>query len=433
MILNTLSRLFWAFGLVSGWTSALAQVPTPQPPTRMPDRVILNVTATPETSFAVNWRTDTTVATGTLEWTVATDGPEFAEQVDRQPARRELLQVKQDDGVKVIAHYFSAHVEGLTPGRRYVYRVGNRDAWSEWYQLRLPDMRHQKLSFLYFGDAQNEIKSMWSRVIREAFKTAPQVDFMLHAGDLIHHYDNDAEWGEWFYAGNFLHAMVPSLATPGNHEYHHGRLSPQWQPQFNLPQNGPAGLKETCYAVNYSDLKVISLDAVQIDHVLGRRKRQLEWLDSVLTNDPRKWTVVTLHYPVFSTAEGRDNEKLRERLKPLLDKHHVDLVLQGHDHAYGRGRVGNVPTGAAYSDRTSGTMYVVSVSGPKMYGLSASPWMERRAGNTQLFQVIHIEGDVLSYEAFTATGTLYDAFDLQKTAGKLNTLINKIPPVDERR
>ncbi|MBT1712638.1 metallophosphoesterase, partial [Fulvivirgaceae bacterium PWU5] len=77
----------------------------------------------------------------------------------------------------------------------YVYRVGNVDAWSEWYQLRLPDMQHKKLSFLYFGDAQNEIKSMWARVIREAFKTAPQVDFMLHAGDLIHNYDNDAEWG----------------------------------------------------------------------------------------------------------------------------------------------------------------------------------------------------------------------------------------------
>ncbi|MBT1712593.1 metallophosphoesterase, partial [Fulvivirgaceae bacterium PWU5] len=88
---------------------------------------------------------------------------------------------------------------------------------------------------------------------------------------------------------------------------------------FNLPQNGPSGLKETCYAVHYYDLKVISLDAIQIEHPLGRHKRQLEWLDSVLTKDPRKWTVVTLHYPVFSTAEGRDNEKIRERLKPLLD------------------------------------------------------------------------------------------------------------------
>jgi hypothetical protein len=426
-------RLFGTLGLVAGSTLAIAQAPRPQLSVRTPDRVILNITATPETSFAVNWRTDTTQAAGTLEWTVATDGPEFTKQVNRVPAQRELLKVKQDNGLKVIAHYFSAQVEGLTPGQRYVYRVGDVDAWSEWYQLRLPDMQHKKLSFLYFGDAQNELKSMWSRVIREAFKTAPQVDFMLHAGDLIHRYDNDAEWGEWFYAGNFLHAMVPSLATPGNHEYNHGKLSPQWRPQFNLPQNGPRGLKETCYAVNYSDLKVISLDAIQIEHPLGRHKRQLEWLDSVLTNDPRKWTVVTLHYPVFSTAEGRDNEKLRERLKPLLDKHDVDLVLQGHDHAYGRGRVGNVPTGTAYNDRSSGTMYVVSVSGPKMYGLSDTPWMERRAANTQLFQVIHIEGDVLSYEAFTATGTLYDAFDLQKSAGKLNTLINKIPAVDERR
>ena len=54
--------------------------------------------------------------------------------------------------------------------------------------------------------------------------------------------------------------------TPGNHEYGKGViLSPQWRPQFNLPLNGPKGLEETCYFVNYSNLKVISLDAEQID------------------------------------------------------------------------------------------------------------------------------------------------------------------------
>jgi hypothetical protein len=222
------------------------------------------------------------------------------------------------------------------------------------------------------------------------------------------------------------------MMTPGNHEYHHGRLAPQWRPQFNLPLNGPEDLKETCYAINYSDLKVISLDAEQIEHAHGNRKDQLAWLDSVLTHDPRKWTAITFHYPIFSTTASRDNETLRKHLKPLLDKHRVDIVLQGHDHAYGRGRVSNVPTGTTVSDRTSGTMYVVSISGPKMYDLSASSWMERRARNTQLFQVISIEGDILSYEAFTATGALYDAFTLEKSAGKLNTLVNKIPAMRER-
>ncbi len=401
-------------------------------PSREPDRVILNLTANPETSIAVNWRTDTTTAAGFVEWTTATPGPDFRENVGKLEAKREKLKVKHLEEPEVKANYFSATINELKPGVKYVYRVGREGSWSEWYQVQMPDASSKKLSFVYFGDAQNDVKSMWSRVIREAYKTLPTVDFMLHAGDLINRHDRDIEWGEWFYAGNFIHAMVPSMMTPGNHEYGKGVvLSPQWRPQFNLPQNGPKGLEETCYAINYSNLKVISLDAEQIDESPLYLEKQRLWLDSVLANDPRKWTAITFHYPVFSTKPNRDNENLRNYFKPRFDKHKVDIILQGHDHAYGRGMVTNVPTGKNVKEE-SGTVYVVSVSGPKMYDLSNDSWMQRKARNTQLFQVISIEDNLLTYQAFTASGELYDAFDLIKSAKKVNKLINKIPEVIER-
>lgn len=402
-------------------------------PAREPDRVILNLTETPGTSLAVNWRSDTSIAEGFVEYAVATSGPEFSELVTRISARLEPLTTKHLEEPRVDAHYFSATITGLMPAEKYVYRVGTDGAWSEWYQVQMPDTEGEKLSFIYFGDAQNDLKSMWSRVIREAYKTIPTVDFMLHAGDLINRHDRDLEWGEWFYAGSFIHATVPSVMTPGNHEYGKGViLSPQWRPQFNLPLNGPTGLEETCYVVNYPNLKVISLDAEQIDESPFFLNKQARWLDSVLTNDPRKWTAITFHYPVFSTKPNRDNEKLRERFKPIFDKHKVDIVLQGHDHAYGRGMVNNVPTGYSVNDKTSGTMYVVSVSGPKMYDISNDPWMDRKARNTQLFQIITIEKDVLSFQSFTATGELYDAFDLEKRRDKPNKLVNRIPESKER-
>jgi len=401
-------------------------------PSKEPDRVILNLTANPETSIAVNWRTDTTISSGYIEWTKATPGPEFRDLVSKREAGRESLTVKHGDEPQVKANYFSTMVNDLTPGVKYVYRVGTEGAWTEWYQLQMPDPSKKKLSFVYFGDAQNDIKSMWSRVIREAYKTLPTVDFMLHAGDLINRHDRDVEWGEWFYAGNFIHATVPSMMTPGNHEYGTGVvLSPQWRPQFNLPLNGPKGLEETCYVINYSNLKVISLDAEQIDESPIYLEKQRRWLDSVLTADPKKWTALTFHYPVFSTKPNRDNENLRNHFKPIFDKHKVDIVLQGHDHAYGRGMVTNVPTGKSVKD-VSGTVYVVSVSGPKMYDVSNDPWMQRKARNTQLFQVITIDGNKLIYEAFTASGELYDAFDLIKSEKKGNKMINKIPGTPER-
>ena len=79
-----------------------------------------------------------------------------------------------------------------------------------------------------------------------------------------------------------------------------------------------------------------------------------------------------------------------------------------------------------------GTVYVVSVSGPKQYGRNDFAFA-RRAEDTQLYQIISIDGDELRYQARTATGTLYDAFTLRKQANKANALINQIPDTPENR
>ncbi len=69
----------------------------------------------------------------------------------------------------------------------------------------------------------------------------------------------------------------------------------------------------------------------------------------------------------------------------------------------------------------------------KMYQLDREPWMQRAAEDTQLFQVVHIDGARLKYEARTARGVLYDAFDLEKRNGEPNRLTNRVPESDERR
>ena len=400
-------------------------------PSRYPDQIILNLSEDPLHSVAVNWRTNLEVAAGEVQVAIATHGPEFRKDVSAIAASTQTFSNQYKEEPAISAHYHSAHIDDLLAGEQYVYRVGKDTLWSEWLQIKMP--AEDKLSFIYFGDAQNEVKSMWSRVIRKAYATMPEVDFMLHAGDLINRSNRDVEWCDWFYAGGAIHAMIPSVMTPGNHEYTDVVLSPQWQPQFNLPKNGPIGLEETCYEINYPNFKLISLDAEQIDESDKFREDQMIWLDSILTNNPRQWTAITIHYPLFSTKPDRDNPELRAALKPIIDKHRVDIVLQGHDHAYGRGRVSNQSSGTNIQDGESGTMYVVSVSGPKMYTVSEKSWMKRKAGNTQLFQIISIEGNTLHYDAYTATGDLYDAFDLVKqTNSSANKLVDRIPTMTER-
>ena len=114
---------------------------------------------------------------------------------------------------------------------------------------------------------------------------------------------------------------------------------------------------------------------------------------------------------------------LRGDLKPIIDKYGVDLVLQGHDHTYARG-LEKIPM---EKGKAAGTMYVVSVSGPKMSDVLRADWMERTAGHTQLFHVVAIDGDVLNFKAFMATGELYDEFELHKSQGNANKLVDKSP------
>lgn len=84
----------------------------------------------------------------------------------------------------------------------------------------------------------------------------------------------------------------------------------------------------------------------------------------------------------------------------------------------------NVATGVNRFDPTAGTVYVVSVSGPKQYDVSDDhPLMERFGEDTQLFQVVEIDGDELRFESRTAIGGLYDGFTLRKRAGRANEMI----------
>ncbi|MCA9084255.1 MAG: metallophosphoesterase family protein [Planctomycetaceae bacterium] len=397
-------------------------------PTADPDRIVLSWSADPSTSAAVAWRTDVSVKEAVGQIALAEDGPKFSDKAVSVMAT--TVPLETDLGT---SHRHSVAFTGLKPDERYVYRVGDGANWSEWSQFRTAAAEPQPFQFAYFGDSQNSLKAYWSRVVREAYAEAPRAAFMIHAGDLINNAKKDAEWGEWFYASGFIHRSTPCIATPGNHEYttqggsKERSLTTQWRPTFALPENGPDGLKESCYWFDYQGARIISLNSNELF------REQAAWLRTVLSNNPSQWTIVTCHHPLYSSKAGRDNEELRSTWQPVFDDFKVDLVLQGHDHTYARTGLmtaeSNLETGQARQDSQAGTVYVVSVSGPKMYELGRRPFMKRVAEDTQLYQVIDIDDDRLTYRAFTATGRLYDQFQLQK--GAPNRLIEQIPDTPE--
>lgn len=421
-------RPAWALALFTSLAAAAAgaQAPTPaaEPNTLVPqgvvryaagafpDRIVASPAQDAARGFAVSWRTGAQVQAPWLEVVVAGDSPDMGTPRRVRAATRAL---RTENGA---AHHHRADVDGLAPGTLYAWRVQGDGTWSPWRQLRTADAAGsgEPLTLLYLGDTQNKNASLVTRVAYEALRHAPEARLALFAGDLVSGGDgeDDNEWGEWFDATAALAQGMLLAPAAGNHEYfeefedtprERRVLGAHWPASFALPGNGAPGARATSYWFDAGDLRVVVLDGTSaLD--LGTARSQAEWLGRVLSAGPRRWSIVVVHQPMYSPRQDRDNALLREHVLPVLERRRVDLVLQGHDHVYGR------RGGAGGADGTP--QYLVSVAGAKQYRLSerARRTMAPVAEDTQLFQVLRIDGDVLRYEARTATGRLYDAFSL---------------------
>lgn len=380
-------------------------------PTVLPDRIVATPLQDAATGFSVTWRTIGGVSSPLLEIIEASDSPDQW-QDDQAPRQIQASSLVLEAG-NGVAHHHRAMVDGLQPDTLYAWRVQGQGTWSPWRQLRTAALAGAPLEFLYFGDTQNQNASLTTRVMHEAIRHAPRANLALFAGDLVSEAVDDDEWGEWFDATAPLASMMLAPA-PGNHEYfeefedtpqERRVLGSQWLAHFHLPNNGASGASQTSYWFDYQGIRFAVLDGTSaLD--LGTAAAQAQWLDRVLDDNPLRWSVVMIHQPFYSPRAGRDNRVLREYLQPVVERHGVDLVLQGHDHTYGR-RLGE-------SDDGRPPVYLVSVAGAKQYRLSeqARASMSPTGEDLQLFQVLRLTGSRLDYEARTATGRLYDSFSI---------------------
>jgi len=377
-----------------------------------PERLILTLTENPSTSQAVTWRTCAKVSNPKAQIAAVADSLALKDNLRTINAVSEEVRLGNDN----LVYHYSAVFEALKPDTLYAYRVGTDDHWSEWNQFITARAGHDPFKFVYLGDPQEDVKSMCSRVFRAAYKTASDAAFWLFVGDLVDNGDNDEEWAELFHALGWIPRMTPMILLPGNHEYPDKRylqdkdykLFHLWRPHFTLPENGPQGLEETAYYIDYQGVRFVMLNGNE------KIQEQARWLDKILSENPQLWTIVGIHQPVYSTAKYRNDSKLQTHLAPIFDKHSVDLVLQGHDHTYSR--TYKIKNGFRVEDNEKGTVYVISNSGPKLYEVKTHEkgLMARIETGRQLFQVIHIDHNRLFYESVDVKGEVHDSFALEK-------------------
>jgi acid phosphatase type 7 len=388
---------------------------------QVPERVILNITDEPSTSIAVTWRMAGEGANASVQYAEATRWTEFTKQLSAEKAKTEKVELKKN----IFAYHYSAVIRGLKPHTRYVYRVGSDSVWTEWNQFSTSSEKAEPFSFVWFGDPQNDIAQHCSRMFRQAFQTAGDAKFWLFSGDITTEPEDDL-MGELFTATGFIFRTIPSALVPGNHDMaylvengqivrnkkgHKMRVkfvSLLWHAHYTLPENGISGMEETSYTFDYQGVRFIMMNSNT------RLEEQAAWMEKLLAANANRWTVVTFHHPLYSSGADRDDKETRNAFLPLIDKYHVDLVLTGHDHTYSRSY--KLRNGTVVPNTEKGTVYVLSVSGPKQYELTPvyKNLMAKIAGNIQLFQVVSIDGKTLNYKCYTAAGELFDSFALTK-------------------
>ncbi len=120
------------------------------------------------------------------------------------------------------------------------------------------------------------------------------------------------------------------------------------------------------------------------------------------------------HHPAYSSKPSRDNRELREMWGSIFDKYHVDIALQGHDHAYLR-------THPMFAEErvgtpAEGTVYIVSVSGTKMYDQGDREYEAFGMTNVATYQTmdIQISGDRMVYRSYDTDGALRDELIIEK-------------------
>jgi hypothetical protein len=385
-LLFVLAVSMGALACESGSERAPAATSGAHPPTA----IVLNPTATPTTSQTITWRTAAAYSTQRVAFHRAVDTKARYAYGHRKPAT-----TVRNSGSAQPA--YTATMTGLEPGTRYVYRVVTSGGSSSRYSFTTPDASvGEGWQLLSFGDTQIDNANVPKRIIAAATKRFRAADLMLQAGDVVNHPWEHREWVGLFSALTPTRYSKNWAISIGNHEQCilvtscRSNRGEGFRTYFTWPDNGYAQQRDTWFYTDYPGVRLVVLDDFASDVA-----RQAAFLDTALADNPQQWSVVLMHAGPFASRADRTNATVRTYLLPIIRKHDVDLVLNGHDHSYARGYVGDPDS----------TVFATSVSGPKYYTTSGKDWRDHGASkivtarDISTYQVVDVSGSTLRYRA----------------------------------
>ncbi|GAA2214122.1 hypothetical protein GCM10009850_095860 [Nonomuraea monospora] len=291
---------------------------------------------------------------------------------------------------------YNAHatIDGLKKKTAYSYRVGHEGAWSATYSFETQDFTGD-FDFLFFGDPQIGASgdvakdgAGWADTLNVALAANPDAALLVSGGDQVESANNETQWNAFL--GSDKLRQYPWAATIGNHDVG-GKAYEQhfWTPNTDRSTayyNGDAATRSGGdYWYEYNDVLFIDLNSNA--YASGADAAHIDYVTKVIDEhgDDAKYTVLVYHHSIYSPAShanDSDNIQRRKDFPAAFSNLGVDLVLQGHDHAYTRsyliknGQKANAaekPGAAQVTQGPGGVVYVTanSASGSKYYNLTA--------------------------------------------------------------
>lgn len=393
----------------------------------------------------LSWSDSDTNGTMTITWTTEFDDAATTVEYGIDSTEEFVLEGESFEANSGLGFIHYVELTELEPNTVYRYRVGGLGRWTEEEQFHTsPEPCTEPFRFIVMGDNRPDIPELpqpnWQPILEEAVGHEPA--FIVHTGDIIMDGESTNQWNTFFDDSEPYLATQPLMPTLGNHDDGPGEgETANYNQLFSLPKNSVTET-EDFYYFTYSDAIFVSISSQTATGGEIPFQTQADWLDQVLTDNPRTWKFVFLHHPPYASHRVFDlgitefefnhppNENEQNAaLVPVFDRHHVDMVFAGHNHYYERfqplyGGAGN-DQGNVVDDYSDGTIYVITGGAGAftydeydIFGVEIDliAWLCGEADGSSVcsgkhhYVIIEIDGPTLTYEAW-ATGQQLDGWD----------------------
>lgn len=290
-------------------------------------------------------------------------------------------------------------LSGLSAGTRYGYETSGHGLESSTGTFGTAPATAAPFRFVIYGDTRTD-GSLHARMAQAIHAEA--ADFVLHTGDLVGDGRDDAQWHRFFGIEGDLLRDAPLVPVIGNHE---------------IMRPGSAGIDafrryvhcdpaspspELDYPFAYGNVRFVVLNAFDDWTTSARR----DWLDAELTRAraevPDGFVIVAMHWGLCSCGPHGENRAARSAgIDDVLRRHHVDLLVSGHDHVFERGD-------------DDGLRYLVSGGGgAPLYRRARVRSYARAFASEHHFVRVDVEPDHLVFTAVRLDGSVLDRCTLR--------------------